>query len=229
MKTLDGCAPRNIAALCSLNFGGADARNMRPLSLWAHLLYPRPAWVLSLIFLSWLSGCGPAPSDQAAKPDFRASLGTPSKPQSVLQHSHSLVSRNYQSPPTASYEPLAARAAANQAPAPTTQEEPEQLVLPTWMAQALKAPEVSVRLQALDTWASQGVEASLGAPFVPNVFTGVEQMAPYWSATSNVESPTGLNANKFSMNFQDGRVGISAKSAGNFFWCVRGPMNEASY
>jgi len=38
---------------------------------------------------------------------------------------------------------------------------PEQLVLPTWIAQALDAPEVSVRLQALDMWAQQGADAPL--------------------------------------------------------------------
>jgi HEAT repeat protein len=38
---------------------------------------------------------------------------------------------------------------------------PEQLVLPVWIAQALDAPEVSVRLQALDMWAQQGAQAPL--------------------------------------------------------------------
>ncbi len=73
------------------------------------------------------------------------------------------------------------------------------------------------------------IDPSMGAPFVPNVFTGIEQMAPYWTSTSNAESSTGLNATKFSMNFQDGTVGISAKTTSNFFWCVRGAMNESSY
>jgi hypothetical protein len=61
--------------------------------------------------------------------------------------------------------PLAAPSAANHAPAPAAQEEPvpepEHLVLPTWIAQALNAPEVSVRLGALDAWAQQGAQASL--------------------------------------------------------------------
>jgi HEAT repeat protein len=38
---------------------------------------------------------------------------------------------------------------------------PENLVLPTWIAQALDAREVSVRLQALDMWAQQGAQAPL--------------------------------------------------------------------
>ena len=71
------------------------------------------------------------------------------------------------------------------------------------------------------------IDPSLGAPFVPVVFTGVEQMAPYWSATANADSTSA--ASKLSVNFQDGKVGISSKSNANFFWCVRGPMNESSY
>jgi len=46
---------------------------------------------------------------------------------------------------------------AKEEPAPL----PENLVLPTWMAQALNAPEVSVRLRALDTWALQGAQAPM--------------------------------------------------------------------
>jgi len=50
-------------------------------------------------------------------------------------------------------------------PAPASQEEPEPLPeyldLPSWIAQALDAPEVSVRLQALDTWSQQGAQTLL--------------------------------------------------------------------
>ncbi len=161
MKTLAVAHSEMIVVGCSSNFVGASPTDMRPLSLCIHLLYLRPAWFLGLILLSGLSGCGPAASDHATSLEPRASLGTPSKSQSVSQHSHSLVSRNYQSPPSASYAPLAAETGASHSTAPAAQEEPEQLVLPTWIAQALKAPEVSVRLQALDMWASQGAEASL--------------------------------------------------------------------
>ncbi len=38
---------------------------------------------------------------------------------------------------------------------------PDKLVLPVWMAQALDAPDVSLRLQALDKWAKLGTDASL--------------------------------------------------------------------
>lgn len=53
--------------------------------------------------------------------------------------------------------------ALNPAPVPDQKETPvpmpEQLVLPQWIAQALEAPDVRVRLRALDRWAQQGPEA----------------------------------------------------------------------
>lgn len=71
------------------------------------------------------------------------------------------------------------------------------------------------------------IDPSLPAPFVPAVFTGIELMAPYWSATANADSTSATS--KLSVNLQDGKVGVSSKSSANFFWCVRGPMNEAAY
>jgi HEAT repeat protein len=38
---------------------------------------------------------------------------------------------------------------------------PDKLVLPIWMAQALNAPDVSVRLRALDKWVTLGADASI--------------------------------------------------------------------
>ena len=120
------------------------------------VLCPRLAWVLGLMCLAGLSGCGPAPSDHAPNPESRASLGAPSEWQPVSQQT-----------PSVSNDPFtpAAFPASNYAPAPTAQEEPaplpEYLDLPSWIAQALDAPEVSVRLQALDTWAQQGAQAPL--------------------------------------------------------------------
>ena len=112
--------------------------------------------VAGLMLFAGLSGCGPAPSDHALNPESRASLGAPSEWQPVSQHS-----------PSASNNPFtpAAFTASNYSPAPAAQEEPaplpEYLDLPSWIAQALDAPEVSVRLQALDTWAQQGAQAPL--------------------------------------------------------------------
>jgi hypothetical protein len=71
------------------------------------------------------------------------------------------------------------------------------------------------------------IDPTLPAPFVPAVFTGVEQMAPYWTATANADSSS--ITSKLSLNFQDGTVGVSMKSTANFFWCVRGPMNDSAY
>jgi len=71
------------------------------------------------------------------------------------------------------------------------------------------------------------IDPSLPAPFVPAVFTGIEIIAPYWSATANADSTSATS--KLAVNLQDGKVGVSSKSSSNFFWCVRGPMNEAAY
>jgi len=119
-------------------------------------LCPHLAWFLGLMLLAGLSGCGPAPSDHAPNPESRANLGATSEWQPVSQHSPS-VSNNPFTPATFP--------ASNYAPAPAAQEEPaplpEYLDLPSWIAQALDDPEVSVRLQALDTWAQQGAQAPL--------------------------------------------------------------------
>jgi hypothetical protein len=127
------------------------------------VLSPRLAWYLGLMCLAGLSGCGPAPSDHAPNPESRSSLSAPSEWQPVSQHS----STAYNDPftPATSPVPLAAFPASNYSPAPAAQEEPaplpEYLDLPSWIAQALDAPEVSVRLQALDAWAEQGAQAPL--------------------------------------------------------------------
>ena len=119
-------------------------------------LYSCNLAVVGLMLLAGLSGCGPAPSDHASNPESRASLGAPSEWQPISQHT-----------PSVSNDPFtpAAFPASNYSPAPVAQEEPallpEYLDLPSWIAQALDAPEVSVRLQALDTWAQQGAQAPL--------------------------------------------------------------------
>ena len=119
-------------------------------------LYSCNLTVAGLMLLAGLSGCGPAPSDHAPNSESSASLGAPSEGQPVSQHSPS-VSNNPFTP--------AAFPASNYSPAPAAQEEPtplpEYLDLPSWIAQALDSPEVSVRLQALDTWAQQGDQAPL--------------------------------------------------------------------
>lgn len=111
------------------------------------------------ISLAGLSGCGPAPSDYSPSLESHASLGISSKSQSVIQPLW--TPGKGVSIPSAS--PLTF--AESNYTQPTAQEEPaplpEHLSLPVWIAQALDAPEASVRIQALDMWAQQGTQASL--------------------------------------------------------------------
>lgn len=115
--------------------------------------------VLLSINLAALSACGPSAPDYSPSLESRASLGMTSKSQSITQHpwapSNSL-STTAASPvtPTASNY---TQETAQEKPAPL----PEHLSLPIWMAQALDAPEASVRIQALDMWAQQGAKAPL--------------------------------------------------------------------
>jgi len=115
--------------------------------------------LLALALLAALSGCGPAPSDQAPSLESRASVARPSELPPVLPHTSSI----HQAPTPPS--PYPAPLASNHKPTPEVKDEPaplpEQLVLPQWIAQALEAPDVRVRLRALDRWAQQGPEASL--------------------------------------------------------------------
>lgn len=141
---------RIITVLFSLNFTVAARSNMRPSQPCERLLCLRLAWFLGPVLFAVLSGCGPAASDDASNQGSRASLGTPSE----SQHA-----------PAANPVTIAAPSASSYASTPVAKEEPaplpENLVLPTWMAQALNAPEVSVRLRALDTWALQGAQAPM--------------------------------------------------------------------
>ncbi len=123
-------------------------------------LYSCNLTVAGLMLLAGLSGCRPAPSDHAPNSESSSSLGAPSEWQPDSQHSPSVSNKPFTP---------AAFPASNYSPAPAAQEEPaplpEYLDLPSWIAQALDSPEVSVRLQALDTWAQQEDQAPL-APLV---------------------------------------------------------------
>lgn len=107
-----------------------------------------------MMVLANLSGCGPGVADQTSNQEYRASLGMSSGSKPISQNA-----------PATRPVPFVTAFASINAPASTGQEEPvrvpEYLTLPTWIAQALDAPEVSVRLGALDTWAEQGAHASL--------------------------------------------------------------------
>ena len=115
------------------------------------------ALVFSLNFAA-LSGCGPAVSDQSSNPESHASLATASDSQPVSQQSPSRPNGLF-TPATSGASPAAnpPPVAPLETPAPM----PEHLVMPIWIAQALDAPEASVRIQALDLWAQQGAQAPL--------------------------------------------------------------------
>jgi len=128
------------------------------------LMIVRPGMIAVLFYLNLvgLSGCGPAASDHAPNPQTHASLGAPSDSRPVLQGT--VVPRNGPFTLAASAGPLAAPPTSYQASAAAQEEPtplPDHLALPLWIAQALDAPEVSVRLQALDMWAQQGAQAPL--------------------------------------------------------------------
>lgn len=113
-----------------------------------------------LALLATLTGCGPAPSDQAPSLESRASVARPSELPPVSQHTSSIHQAS--TTPSPRRAPLASNPAS---PAAAQQGEPaslpEYLVLPQWIAQALASPEVLVRLRTLDRWAQQGPEATL--------------------------------------------------------------------
>ena len=70
------------------------------------------------------------------------------------------------------------------------------------------------------------IDPSMLSPYVPTVFTGV-QPTIYWSTTANADSLS--SASKLSLNFQDGKVGVSSKTTSNNVWCVRSSMTESTY
>lgn len=113
--------------------------------------------LVTLALLAGLAGCGPASSDEASS--IGTSMGGLSESQPVSQHTPS--PQNDSVPPPKISVPLASNhepaSAGQEAPSPL----PEYLVLPEWIARALDAPEIPVRLRALDMWAQQGAKASL--------------------------------------------------------------------
>lgn len=115
--------------------------------------FPHLAWLLSPVLIAGLWGCGPAASERTTNQAPRANVSMWSQPQPIVQPAPLPISVVLHVPP-----------ASNLAPAPTAQEEPpqpEQLIMPAWVAQALEDPDASVRLLALDKLAQQGSQAPL--------------------------------------------------------------------
>jgi len=117
---------------------------LSPIPPHLHVLSSHKAWLLGLILLSGLSGCGPAQSDPEQNLASRASQVAPPESPATSPRTPSSLSN-----------PAATAAIDDSSPLP------DKLVLPIWMAQALDAPDVSVRLRALDKWATLGADASI--------------------------------------------------------------------
>jgi hypothetical protein len=123
------------------------------------IIRPGMITVLLSINLVGLSGCGPAAPDYSPSLESRANPSMPSKSQPFTQYV-SAPGNGLSTPAASPVTPAASnytKATAQEKPAPL----PEHLSLPVWIAQALDAPEASVRIQALDTWAQQGAQAPL--------------------------------------------------------------------
>lgn len=121
--------------------------------------FPGKITVLLSISLAGLSGCGPAATDYSPSVESRANLSMPSKSQPITQYV-SAPGNGLSTPAASPVTPAASnyiQATAQENPAPL----PEHLSLPLWIAQALDAPETSVRIQALDMWAQQGAQTPL--------------------------------------------------------------------
>ena len=117
---------------------------LSPIPLHLRMRCPHKAWLLGLMLFSGLSGCGPAQSDSEQNLASRASQVAPPE-----------------SPATSSRAPSPLSNPATTAAIDDSSPLPDKLVLPIWMAQALDAPDVSVRLRALDKWATLGADSSI--------------------------------------------------------------------
>ena len=117
---------------------------------------PRLAWLIGLMCLAGLAGCGPAQTDKTPRLEPRASLGGPSQSPSVSQHAP--APRTDPVTPAASPAPLAS----SRSPDGHVQARPaEPLVGVDWMSVALASPDVRVRLWALNHWEQQASRGSV--------------------------------------------------------------------
>jgi hypothetical protein len=119
---------------------------MRPAHPCVRLSVLHLAWVLSLMVLVGLSGCGPAsPSDPANVESHTAKAGASPSEQAPVSSS---------APTTQTASPVSL--ASSRSPADHSEARPaEPLVVPAWMVKELDSPDVRVRLRALDAWVQQ--------------------------------------------------------------------------
>ena len=117
---------------------------------------PRLAWLMGLMCVAGLAGCGPAPTDKTAGQETSAILGTPSQSPSVSQH----ASAPHPDPVTPAGSP--ALSASSRSPDSHVQARAEEtLVGSYWMSAALASPDVRVRLWALDHWEQHAPTGSI--------------------------------------------------------------------
>ncbi|MGH7207994.1 MAG: hypothetical protein ACREIL_01280 [Nitrospiraceae bacterium] len=155
---------------------------MRPAPHRMPLPIPRLAWLLGLILLAGLAGCGPPSSDQAPGLDSRAAapnntaavapetnrpaptqtsgrgpaaLPAPTKPGLLRTES----SRGRPPAPEARAPSTAASLDTQPREARAAAERAQQDAWAQWYAAVREHPDVSVRLQALEQWAQQPGEA----------------------------------------------------------------------
>ncbi len=126
------------------NLVATGSSPLSPIPPHLHRLCPHKAWLLGLILFSGLSGCGPAQSDPEQNLASRSSQVAPPESPVTSPRTPSSLSNHATMAAIDDLSPL-----------------PDKLVLPIWMAQALGAPDVSVRLRALDKWATLGADASI--------------------------------------------------------------------
>lgn len=110
------------------------------------------AWGLGAMALAGPSGCGPAAPGDPANGNSHAALSGPSPSQQAT------VPGSTPTTQAASTRPLDSHLA----PAVHDKEGPaEPLVMPAWIATALKSPNVQVRLHAVDRWGQQAPTGSV--------------------------------------------------------------------
>ena len=109
------------------------------------------AWLLGVMVLAGPSGCGPAPPGDPANGESHAAKAGPSPSQQAPVSGYA--------PTTPAASPMSLVSGLTSADHGEVRAA-EPLVVPEWIATALKSPDVQVRLQALDRW---GQHAPVGS------------------------------------------------------------------
>ena len=133
-------------ARCPATYINRKGEGMQPSQRRIRLPIPHSAWLLVLIVLAGLSGCGPASSGDSANVESHAGRTGPS-PSGQAQVSASAPIISAAIPvPLASNRSPAGHANARLA---------DPLVMPELIAMALKSSDTQVRLRALNLWVQQ--------------------------------------------------------------------------